>query len=65
MAKMERPRAEAMMRAIIGYELSPAAIRTTLKASQNRSEADAAGVVAALERLGEKAGAATIRKARL
>ena len=65
MAKMERPRAEAMMRAITGYELSPAAIRTTLKASQNRSEADAAGVVAALERLGETAGAATIRKARL
>ena len=64
MAKMERPRAEAMMRAITGYELTPVAIRTTLKASQNRSEADAMGVVAALERLGETAGAATIRKAR-
>ncbi len=64
MAKMERPRAEAMMRAITGYELTPAAIRTTLKASQNRSDADAAGVIAALERLGETAGAATIRKAR-
>lgn len=64
MAKMERPRAEAMMRAITGYELTPAAIRTTLKASQNRSDADAAGVIAALERLGEHAGAAMIRKAR-
>ncbi len=64
MAKMERPRAEAMMRAITGYELTPDAIRTTLKASQNRSEADAMGVVAALERLGEHAGAATIRAAR-
>jgi 6-phosphogluconate dehydrogenase (decarboxylating) len=63
-AKMERPRAEAMMRAIIGYELSPAAIGTTLKASQNRSEADAAGVTAALERLGETEGAARIRAAR-
>lgn len=64
MAKMERPRAEAMMRGIIGYELVPAAIRTTLKASQNRSEADAAGVIAALERRGDIAGAALIRKAR-
>lgn len=64
MAKMERPRAEAMMRAITGYELTPTAIRTTLKASQNRSDADAAGVIAALERLGEPAGAAAIRKAR-
>ena len=64
MHKMERPRAEAMMRAIIGYELTPTAIRTTLKASQNRSAADAAGVIAALERLGEHAGAATIRRAR-
>lgn len=64
MHKMERPRAEAMMRAIIGYELLPAAIRTTLKASQNRSAADAAGVIAALERLGNQPGAAAIRKAR-
>ncbi|WP_164155386.1 FMN-binding negative transcriptional regulator [Sandarakinorhabdus rubra] len=64
MAKMPRPKAEAMMRAIIGYELTPTAIRTTLKASQNRSEADAQGVIAALERLGETAGAATIRQAR-
>ena len=64
MHKMERPRAEAMMRAITGYELTPAAIRTTLKASQNRSAADAAGVIAALERLGEHQGAATIRRAR-
>ena len=64
MHKMERPRAEAMMRAITGYELTPAAIRTTLKASQNRSAADAAGVIAALERLGEHQGAETIRKAR-
>ena len=64
MAKMERPRAEAMMRAITGYELLPSAIRTTVKASQNRSEADAAGVIAALERLGEHSGAAAIRKAR-
>lgn len=64
MAKMARPRAEAMMQAIIGFELIPTTIRTTLKASQNRSAADAAGVIAALERLGEHDGAAAIRKAR-
>jgi transcriptional regulator len=64
MHKMERPRAEAMMRAITGFELVPTAIRTTVKASQNRSAADAAGVIAALERLGEHAGAAAIKKAR-
>jgi transcriptional regulator len=64
MAKMERPRAEAMMRAITGYELTPTVIRTTLKASQNRSDADVAGVIAALERLGLPAGADAIRKAR-
>lgn len=64
MHKMERLRAEAMMRAITGYELTPAAIRTTRKASQNRSDEDVAGVIAALERLGEHAGAETIRKSR-
>ena len=64
MAKMERPRAEAMMRAIIGFELTPHAVRTTMKASQNRSEADAHGIIAALDALGETAGSAMIRKAR-
>lgn len=64
MAKMARPRAEAMMQAIIGFELIPTTVRTTLKASQNRSAGDAAGVIAALERLGEHGGAAAIRKAR-
>ena len=64
MHKMQRPRAEAMMRAITGYELIPAAIRTTHKASQNRSDADVAGVIAALESLGEHAGAAAIKRTR-
>ncbi len=64
MHKMPRPKAEAMMRAITGYELVPAAIRTTLKASQNRSDADVAGVIAALEGLGEHGGVAAIRRAR-
>lgn len=64
MHKMARPKAEAMMRSITGFELVPTAIRTTLKASQNRSEADAMGVVSALERLGETDGAAAILQAR-
>jgi len=64
MAKMERPRAEAMMRAITGFELTPSIVRSTDKASQNRSEADARGVVAALEKQGDIAGAAAIRRTR-
>jgi transcriptional regulator len=64
MAKMARPRAEAMMRAITGFELTPTAIRSTDKASQNRSEADARGVVAAMEAIGDTAGAAAIRRTR-
>lgn len=64
MHKMARPRAEAMMRAITGFELVPAAIRTTTKASQNRSDDDAERVARALESLGEQAGAAAIRQAR-
>ena len=61
MAKMPHARATAMMRAITGFELVPTTIRATHKASQNRSEADVRGVVAALERLGDVAGAAAIR----
>jgi transcriptional regulator len=64
MAKMERPRAEAMMRAITGFELTPTAIRSTDKASQNRSDADACGVVAAMEAIGDTAGAVAIRRTR-
>jgi transcriptional regulator len=64
MAKMERPRAEAMMRAITGFELTPTAIRSTDKASQNRSDADARGVVAAMAAIGDNEGAAAIRRTR-
>lgn len=64
MAKMERGRAVAMMRAISGFELTPTIIRSTDKASQNRSEADARGVVTALEKRGDIAGAAAIRRTR-
>ncbi len=64
MAKMDPARRGAMMQAILAFELVPEAIRSTDKASQNRSEADARGVLAALDRLGDAAGARDIRRVR-
>ncbi len=64
MDKMAPARREAMMRSITGFEMTVDSIRSTDKASQNRSELDARGVVAALERLGDVAGAAAIRRSR-
>lgn len=64
MSRMDPARRDAMMRAITGFELVPETIRATDKASQNRSETDARAVVAALERLGDVAGAAAIRRPR-
>lgn len=64
MAKMERRRAEAMMRAITGFALRPDQIRATHKHSQNRSDSDAQSVAAGMERRGDVAGAAMIRAAR-
>jgi transcriptional regulator len=64
MAKMDPARRDAMMRAITGFELLPTAIRTTDKASQNRSDNDARAVATAMEAIGDAAGAAAIRRAR-
>lgn len=64
MAKMDVGRRDAMMRAITAYELVPTAIRTTDKASQNRSNADARAVVAALDAIGDAEGAEAIRRTR-
>lgn len=64
MAKMDSARAAAMKRAITGFEVEPAAIRTTDKHGQNRSEADARAVIAALEALGDQRGAAEMRRRR-
>lgn len=64
MAKMDPARRDAMMRAITAFELVPLAIRSTDKASQNRSDADARRVIAAMEATGDLAGAAAIRRAR-
>lgn len=64
MAKLDRSRRDAMMRAITAFELVPAQIRSTDKHSQNRSDADARGVVAAMEAIGDVAGAAAIKRTR-
>jgi transcriptional regulator len=64
MARLARPRAEAMMRAITGFVLTPDAICYTNKASRNRSPADADAVADALDARGDHAGAAQIRAAR-
>jgi len=64
MAKMDPRRRDAMMRSITAFELVPTAIRSTDKNSQNRSEADARGAVAALAAIGDSAGAAEIRRTR-
>lgn len=64
MDKMAPARRDAMMRGITGFEMTIDSVRSTDKASQNRSEADARGVVGALERLGDVAGAAAIRRSR-
>ncbi len=64
MAKMDPPRAAAMKRAITGFEVAPAAIRTTDKHGQNRSEAAARAVIAALEAFGDRGGAGEMRRRR-
>ncbi|PZN96069.1 MAG: negative transcriptional regulator [Alphaproteobacteria bacterium] len=64
MDKMTPARRDGMMKAITAFELSIDSVRTTDKHSQNRSEADARGVVAALERIGEAGGAREIRRTR-
>jgi transcriptional regulator len=64
MAKMQPERRNAMMRAITGFELVPNTICATDKASQNRNEVDARAVVNAMERIGDMAGAAAIRRTR-
>ncbi len=64
MDKMAAARRDAMMQAITAFELRPDIVRSTDKHSQNRNEADARSVVAALERIGDTAGAREIRRTR-
>ncbi|GAB5079535.1 FMN-binding negative transcriptional regulator [Arthrobacter sp. AD-310] len=53
------------LRAIVGMELVITRIEAKEKLSQNRSAADAAGVVAGLRAAGQEAGAAAVERVRL
>jgi transcriptional regulator len=63
-AKMSPARFEAMCGAITGFEMSITAIRATHKLSQNKSDADHAGVFAALAANGNEAIAQRMARAR-
>ena len=63
-AKMSPARFEAMCSAITGFEMSIAACRTTHKLSQNKSDADLAGVFAGLAANGKGAIAQRMARAR-
>jgi transcriptional regulator len=62
--KMAPGRFEAMLPAIMAYELRATSWRGTLKLSQNKNEADREGVAEALEALGQTGNADLVRKAR-
>jgi transcriptional regulator len=55
---------EGQLRAIVGVELLVTRIEAKEKRSQNRSDADAAGVAAGLRASGREAGAAAVERAR-
>ncbi len=61
MDKMEPARREAMLGAIVGFELEIAAWRPTFKLSQNKDEAARARLADALEGEGARAVAAMMR----
>ncbi len=63
-AKMEPRRFEAMLGAITAFELTPTAWRGTAKLSQNKSDTEAARVIAGMDRAGATAMAAAMRAAR-
>jgi transcriptional regulator len=63
-AKMEAPRFEAMLGAITAFELMPTDIRGTRKLSQNKGDAELAGVLRGMEATGATAMANEIRAAR-
>lgn len=53
LGKMEPRRADAVLKAIVGFEIAVEAVEGVHKANQNKPLADRRGVVAALEALGE------------
>lgn len=63
-AKMAEARFEAMLRAIVGYQIDVREWRGTRKLSQNKPAADRAGVIAGLAEMGDPAMAALVAEAR-
>jgi transcriptional regulator len=63
-AKMEPARFDAMTRAITAFELTPTVWRGTTKLSQNKSDTEAARVIAGMERAGAATMAAAMQAAR-
>ncbi|MDP1027348.1 FMN-binding negative transcriptional regulator [Sphingomonas sp. KR1UV-12] len=59
--KTDPARIVALLRGIVGFELTPTAIRGTRKLSQNKTTADRAGTVAGLDAAGNVALAAAMR----
>ncbi len=64
-AKMTPARFDAMCGGITGFELTIETLRATRKLSQNKGDADVAGVTSALEKLGRDDVAAVVRATRL
>ncbi len=60
-AKMDDARFRAMLRAIIGFEVTIEAVRGTNKLGQNKSDADRAGTIEGLTRSGNVALADLMR----
>jgi transcriptional regulator len=63
-AKMDPDRFEALLSGIKGFELNITALRGTRKLSQNKAEDEALRVIAGMERTGQTAMAAAMRKVR-
>ena len=61
---MTPARFDAMCGGITGFELTIQTLRATRKLSQNKADADVAGVVSALENLGRDDVATVVRAAR-
>jgi transcriptional regulator len=62
--KMDEARFRAMLKAIIGFELTIEAVRGTIKLGQNKNDADIAGVIAGLRASGNPDLAAATEAAR-
>ena len=61
---MEAARFDAMVKAIVGFEVKPTGIRGTRKFNQHKSDADLAATIAGQEEAGRADIVAAIREAR-